>query len=399
MVMMSMCFAGTIGVFAGYEPETGAVLSEEGVVPEEAVTGAEPANAEMEVTGETGFAMEAANADLIPLPQNGTINPANINTEAESYYIISNFSGNHSFYINMPAAGTLILKEYSEGGKSLAPTVSPTSLERTYSGTADDGTIIRAYAVPEAQTVTVSNYIYSGDQVLVLADYAPNAVNTIAAPVGKFSKEYYHGGTGNTSTVTKFKVKVNSPGYLALDVADNTDYGYTVQIKTSGFKDYEYVSSSNIRRFIGVKKGTYTFTVKSYAPVYTIKARLYKMSQSKYGTSKKKAVAIKAKKAAKGLIITNAKKAHWYKFKNTSLHKVYVTIKSKNNGGGGYGGYRVTLYDKRGSMGSFSISDDTSSQTISLYTIGKNDKLVKGTYWIKVESYNGGNGYFTVKWK
>ena len=35
----------------------------------------------------------------------------------------------------------------------------------------------------------------------------------------------------------------------------------------------------------------------------------------------------------------------------------------------------------------------------SIYTVGKNNKLAKGTYWIKIQSYNGGNGYFTVKWK
>ena len=67
--------------------------------------------------------------------------------------------------------------------------------------------------------------------------------------------------------------------------------------------------------------------------------------------------------------------------------------------GGGYGGIKVTLYDKRGTIVSRTIYPTDGSLTISLYTWGKNNKLVKGTYWIKIQSYNGGNGYFTVKWK
>ena len=241
--------------------------------------------------------------------------------------------------------------------------------------------------------------MYSGDQIGVEASYAPNTVNTITAPTGKFSKIYCHGGTGDSSIVSKFKVKVNSPGYLALDIYDDTTSNYSVQIKTAGFKDYEFVNSSNVRRFIGVKKGTYTFTVKSFAPIYDIRARLYKVSESKYGTARKKAATLKAKKASKGLVITNAKKAHWYKFKNTKLHPVKVTVSGKHCNGGYYGAYKITLYDKRGSIGTFTLDEGTASRTISLYTIGKGDKLAKGTYWIKIQSEKGGSGYFTVKWK
>ena len=170
-------------------------------------------------------------------------------------------------------------------------------------------------------------------------------------------------------------------------------------MKTSGFGDYEYVSSSNIRRTIGVKKGTYTFKVKSNAPVIAYRARFYKVSESKYGLKKSTACSMKKKVYKKGLIVANDKKSHYYKFYNPKLQKVSIVINTAINGGGNYGGIKVTLYDRKGTIGTKTIYPETATTTIKLYTLGKNNRLVKGTYKIKVQSYKSGNGYFSVKWK
>ena len=399
-VMMSMVFAGTAAAFAGDEPEAGAVLLDESDVPEELADDAEPVEIEAEPE-DTGFEDLVLDSNITAkqssLNSYGHVTPANINKGEGDINTVNNYSGYYYYYVDMPSAGTLILKQYNSAGSSVYPTVN--GFSSTYAKTLDDGTVVRTYAIPSQQSVLVSYYLSASDDVYFQANYAPNTANTVTAPVGKFSSVYSHGGTGTTSTTTKFKVKVNYPGYLALDIADDSDYAYSVQLKTTGFKDYENIPSNNIRRYIGVKKGTYTFTVKSFAPVYNFKVRLYKVTQNKYGASKKKAVSLKAKKTYKGLIVTNAKKVHWYKFKNTKLHKVSIIVKAKCNDGGSYGAYKVTLYDKKGSIGTSYLYGDTASKTLNPYTIGKGSKLVKGTYWVKVESYTGGNGYFSIMWK
>ena len=133
--------------------------------------------------------------------------------------------------------------------------------------------------------------------------------------------------------------------------------------------------------------------------MYGVKVKFNKVSQGKYGTKKSKAATLKSKKIRKGLIITNAKKAHWYKFKNPKTKVVRIYVKGKLTSGGSYGGIKVTLYDSRGVVGSTILTPSSPSVTIKPYTYGKGSKLIKGTYRIKVESYKKGSGYFTVKWK
>ena len=62
------------------------------------------------------------------------------------------------------------------------------------------------------------------------------------------------------------------------------------------------------------------------------------------------------------------------------------------------GGIRITFYDKRGKFGSRTYYEGEYNNMLELYTIPGN-KLRKGTYYIKVESINGGTGHFTLKWK
>ncbi len=97
------------------------------------------------------------------------------------------------------------------------------------------------------------------------------------------------------------------------------------------------------------------------------------------------------------MIITNSKKAHWYKLRNQKTQKVTITINDKLSGGG-IGGLKVSFYNSRFLISSRTIYPETGSYKLQPYTFGKGKKLEKGTYWIKIESGYGGNGYFTVKW-
>ena len=68
-------------------------------------------------------------------------------------------------------------------------------------------------------------------------------------------------------------------------------------------------------------------------------------------------------------------------------------------GGGGYYGLKITAYGKKQKIGTVYSYESDASNVYTLYTYGKNGKLKKGTYYIRIESYSGGTGYFEIKWK
>lgn len=357
MVMMSMCFAGTIGVFAG----------DEGAA---------------EVVGEPGIALEAADASVVY--SGDTLTPIDYSKAKEGDPVYTTASAGGSYTVNMPA-GTLVVAHNDSSYYSIK--VNGKSYDSYFN---NDGVYFNFFYVSDGNpTLSFPN---SGTTFMVY--YAPATAKLSASTSGKMQ---FIGRPNDSSVVSKVTIKVPANGYLMLNMGDASGTS-SVSYKTSGFKDFEYLTQDDAQRYIGVKKGTYTIQVKSYSPIVGINYKLVKKSQNAYGTSKAKAKALKKKSTFKGLLITNSKKAHWYKFKNPKLQKVTVVVGHKSSGGG-YGGIKVTLYDKRGSIGYRTIYPNDGTFKTSVYTLGKNNKLVKGTYWIKVESYNGGNGYFTVKWQ
>ena len=97
--MLSMCFASTVGVFAGDEGEASIEVFEEGVAPE-------AADAASEITGETGLAMEAADATYVN--SGTTLNAIDFNKSSEADPGYCTVSAGSNFTVNMPA-GTLIV--------------------------------------------------------------------------------------------------------------------------------------------------------------------------------------------------------------------------------------------------------------------------------------------------
>ena len=198
---------------------------------------------------------------------------------------------------------------------------------------------------------------------------------------------------------TTFYITTPATGYIVLDMMDAGDLGCAVQFKTDGFKDYEYLSSVDAESNVGLSKGTHAFKIKTYSDSFYVRVKFVKISESKFGSRKKKATKISKGSTKKGVIMSDNKKVHWYKIKNPKLQKVKLKLKLKANGGGKYGGVKVTAYQNGKNMGSTKVSAYYNGTDISLYTIGKGDKLTKGTYYIKVQSYDSGNGYFSLKWK
>ena len=396
VVMLSMCLAGTVSAFA----DSGGAIK---MAVEPAAAGTAEADSEAAIAMSAPLSGGAGTSALAP----ATINAENMNTSGGTTYNTPGVgsSTDFSYKIHMPQAGTLVLKYIALNTSgavsgSFYDNVSGAGVSYKSSSTASNGTKIKEYGVSQAGDVNVEFNLFTPSgttSIYFEAYYAPYKIGTVKAPSGDISKTYYLGGQGNNSTVSTFKVSVPAKGKLALYLGD-ANGSYSVYMKTSGFSNYEYVSTSDVRRTIGVKKGTYTFYVKSFAPIYAYRVKFTKVSESKYGSKKSKAASMKKKSKKKGLIITNSKKTHWYKFKNPKLQKVKLVITTSINGGGNYsGGIKVTVYDKRGNSTSRIIYPDTASITLKLYNRGT--KLTKGTYKVKIQSYKSGNGYFSVKWK
>lgn len=232
-----------------------------------------------------------------------------------------------------------------------------------------------------------------------MADATPVYINSGATIATDPSKLYIM--PKPSSGVGTVKVVVKTAGYLTMDFGSYSQYSsgpsfYGCSYKAKGFKDYEFVDDDATTRFIAVKKGTYTISVKPIGSYAVIKAKFTKVKQGKYGTKKKKASTIKANKKRKGLIITDAKKTHWYKIKLNKRKKLKIIVNSRLSGGAG-SGLQVSLYRKGGQI--YIFGGNTARSPGGKLTITSSSKYPKGTYWIKIQSYNKGNGYFTVKWK
>ena len=395
VVMLSMCLAGTVSAFAASGGATKYAVE---------TTGSAEVGAKAAPLMNRALSGASTNAQI---PEYTTVNAENLNVSSGTVYNspAAGSTKDFSYKINMPKAGTLILKYIAINSSgavsgSFYDSLTGSGVMSLRTSTADDGTKVKEYAVSQAGTYTVRFSLYSpsgSTNIYFVPLYVPYTVSSFKAPSGSFSKYHYVAGHGNTTTTSTFKISVPTKGKLKLDLEGED--GYSVYMKTSGFGDYEYVSSSNIRRTIGVKKGTYTFRVKSNSPVIAYRARFYKVSESKYGLKKSTACSMKKKSYKKGLIVTNDRKSHYYKFYNPKLQKVSIVINTSINGGGNSGGIKVTLYDRKGTIGTKTIYPEAATTTIKLYTLGKNNRLVRGTYKIKVQSYRNGNGYFSVKWK
>ena len=138
-----------------------------------------------------------------------------------------------------------------------------------------------------------------------------------------------------------------------------------------------------------------------------MKVNFVKVKETSAKTSKSRAASIRKGKVNKGLVFVkktksdyNQKRVHWYKLKITKNQKVTLNVDArKMSDAGSTGKLAVTFYGARGQK----LTDYVyggSSKELSYYTIGlSGNRLKRGTYYIKVESKDCGNGYYTIKWK
>lgn len=217
----------------------------------------------------------------------------------------------------------------------------------------------------------------------------------------------FYGASPDNSGVSYYKVTAPGNGYLTVSFPERlTDYSsFNIKLmnskKNSLFTNFEYLSSSKAyKTTIGVAKGTYYIAVKNSDNAYGIKVSFTSVKESS-GSSKSKAKSISKGSTKKGIITAaqSATSGDWYKFKITKTQYVKFTFKVKANGGGSSGGLKAAFYQSGKTYPATSVNcygDD--GKEVQLYTIGKGTKLAPGTYYIKVQKYSHGNGYYTLKW-
>lgn len=206
--------------------------------------------------------------------------------------------------------------------------------------------------------------------------------------------------------IAYYKVKVTKPGYIRVKLSSEDNYpSFYVNLCNSKKQKYaqndERLSSSdNHTALFAVNKGSYYIAVKSRASIYGINSKFAAVAE-KSGTSRSKAVAIKKGTTKKGIILSSEKKskADWYKFTISKSQRVEFTFSGSTT----LGHIQLEMYRAGDSsrFGSKTISGLDQKATVSPYTFGNNNKLTKGTYYIKVTkgSYATSNGYYSLKWK
>lgn len=219
----------------------------------------------------------------------------------------------------------------------------------------------------------------------------------------------YYGSSPDNNGVSYYKVTAPGNGYLTVSFPERlTDYStYNIKLlnykKNSLFTGFEYISSNkSYKTRIGVKKGTYYIAVKNSDKAYGIKISFTSVSENS-GSTKGKAKSISKGGTKKGIITAaqSESSGDWYKFKITKTQYVKFNVSTLTSQGGGYGGIKIAFYQTGKSYPAFSqtYTYSTPGGTIQPYTSGYGTKLAPGTYYIKVQKYGDGNGYYKIKWR
>ena len=323
-----------------------------------------------------------------------TIKPTKVeNLDSAKIYdtpAAEDYSQDFTYNVKMPVKGSLFIRYAEANGAYCSVKVDGNYADA--SGTADDGSTYKMFCIDSARNAKLTMSISGKEGYAEFMVYYVSGAKT----VGKNS-EFLLGSPGR-SGVSTFKVKVPSTGYLKITGAEafNT---YSAKLRAKGFKDWEYLSSSNdYTTFVGVKKGTYTIKMTG-AGLYAVKVQFVKKAETNAKTTKKKAASIRKNKINKGVIATDKKKVHWYKIRNPKKQKMTIVVNAqKMSAGGSSGKLKVTIVYPNGSKDSTTARIGYTNDLTVTYstTYGKANK---GTYYLKVESVGGANGYYTLKWK
>ncbi len=372
---------------------------------------------------ETAGAVKATgvNASLQAMTEMQSVTAVNINTTTEANaYKTGLYDRNNlwSIPVKIPAAGNFLINLVSTGNNNvyLFDTPNPGA----------DTKPIAAMALPASQS---DSDIYSFSARVAKAGtyylvFATDSYSSIQTALQVFYAKALKSGSSTAVTSGKvryasvsgtgyryFKITVPGTRYLRIDIPwgdGGQDAAYKIKLMNSSKKKNLLKGIVNLKKdgrgyttYAGVPKGTYYVAVSTATDsAYSIKVTSTKVTD-KSGSTRSKANRMYKGNSRSGIITAtqSSSSGDWYKLVLGSTQRVELDIITKS---GGYsGGIKFSVYSgsKTKAFGTAEYYYGEPNGTLHLYTSGYGDRLVKGTYYIKVQKYGSGSGYYKLKWK
>ena len=372
---------------------------------------------------ETAGAVKATgvNASLQAMTEMRSVTAVNINTTTEANaYKTGLYDRNNlwSIPVKIPAAGNFLINLVSSGNNNvyLFDTPNPGA----------DTKPIAAMALPASQS---DSDIYSFSARVAKAGtyylvFATDSYSSIQTALQVFYAKALKSGSSTAVTSGKvryasvsgtgyryFKITVPGTRYLRIDIPwgdGGQDAAYKIKLMNSSKKKNLLKGIVNLKKdgrgyttYAGVPKGTYYVAVSTATDsAYSIKVTSTKVTD-KSGSTRSKANRMYKGNSRSGIITAtqSSSSGDWYKLVLGSTQRVELDIITKS---GGYsGGIKFSVYSgsKTKAFGTAEYYYGEPNGTLHLYTSGYGDRLVKGTYYIKVQKYGSGSGYYKLKWK
>ena len=299
--------------------------------------------------------------------------------------------------ISIPTPGTFLIDLVGDGepayaeitdrdGKMLGScNLSSVASDKTVSvGVSAAGTYYLQFSTESSKTLHTAFSVY----------YAPTVDKELTG-----GQLFYAGEAWDV--IPCYTVKVPSTGYITMDFAESMTLGAGGKIwvcdpivnNTIPYDAVE-LETDKSKGYIGVKKGTYHFNLRSAVSVYGIRA-LFTPVKNNGGSTRSKAQVLKKGTLKTGASIVNDPSAkEWYKFTLTKAQTVKFSLQKYNNN-------RVIAFRfyREGKKKSFLYKDVRNRRNSTEFYASKGDtktKLAAGTYYVEVD--NKGTGYYDLTW-
>lgn len=346
-----------------------------------------------------------------------TIAAVNLNTATPKWNPTNSYSYSKPIYaaVSIPKAGNFVFEIWAKGNTAVAlykdlsdvgvnDPVDYTSIPAAQS---DDDTY---YFTPQVKEAGTYYLVFVGDSYT--DTYSDLTIGYVAANKSGGTTTLTSGKTRYASVsgtgYRYFKITTAGTRYLTIKFPwgdGGTSSKYKVKLmnstkKTNLLKGVVTVDSGrNYVTYAGVPKGTYYVAVSTSTDTcYSINVKATKVTE-KSGSTKAKANKISKGGIRYGIITAtqSSTSGDWYKFVVGSNQVVNFEVTTLT---GGYsGGLKFTFYDSRGAFGTSECYYGEPNKTITPSTQYNGGRLAKGTYWIKVQKYGSGSGYYKLKWK
>lgn len=340
-----------------------------------------------------------------------TATDMNSTTKAQTYSVTYSKDKPFAGAVKIPKAGTFEFNVVAGADTTIAlydslTATEPVAYQNIYKSTSDEDYDSFYVNVKKAGTYYLAFYTNSTTECSSSfnAYYAPKQVANL-----KLSKNYWAASTNGSYVY--YKVKASSTGYITMSFSggyDGNSAKYYVKVMNSSkkknlLKSAEVVNSGkNLVTFAGVAKGTYYVAVKTSNPYYQMNLKFKKVTENS-GSSRSKAKILSKGGTKKGTILATqtSSNADWYKIKVNSSQLVKLSFNTLT--GGPSGGFRISVYSgsKTKAFGSADFYYGDPGDVMSLTTkINGVDtgRLQKGTYYVKIQKYGKGTGYYELKW-